>query len=145
MTISKGEVEQFFERYAQAFRDGLEGTLDEEFFRSLFSTQYIAAGPKGVMAGDNDHTFVERISKGYEHYRQIGNKAVTVSGIEMHSIDETHCLVHVGWSSEFEKDGRRIDVPFTNVYLLEQNDGMLKVFGWITGDEVQLLKDNGLL
>ncbi|RTE91740.1 MULTISPECIES: hypothetical protein [Bradyrhizobium] len=43
-----------------------------------------------------------------------------------HSIDETHCLVHVGWSSEFEKDGRRIDVPFTNAYLLEQNDGLLK-------------------
>ena len=65
------------------------------------------------MAGDNDHTCVERISKGYERYRQIGNKAVTVSEIEMHPIDETHRLVHIGWSSEFEKDGRRIDVPFT--------------------------------
>ena len=47
--------------------------------RALYSTQFIAAGPQGVMAG------------------------------------------------------------------LQQNKGKLKVFGWVTGDEVQLLKENGLM
>ena len=68
-----------------------------------------------------------------------------VKGVEMHAIDETHCVAHVSWSSEFEKDGRKIDIPFTNTYLLEETGGDLKVFGWITGDEVKLLKENGLM
>lgn len=145
MTISKGDVEQFFHRYAMAFKDGLEGSLDMEALRSLYSTQFIAAGPQGVMAGDNDDAFGERMSKGYEQYRQIGTKAMIVTAVEVHPIDKTHCLAHVDWNSEFEKDGRHIDVPFTNTYLLEQSDGKLKAFVWITGDEVQLLKDNGLM
>lgn len=145
MTISKADVEQFFDRYAEAFKDGLEDSLDIEDLRSLYSTQYIAAGPKGVMSGDNDDDFGEHLSKGYKQYRQIGTKAMTVTAVEVHTIDDTHCLAHVGWNSAFEKDGRRIDVPFTNTYFLEQNDGKLKVFGWVTGDEVQLLKDNGLM
>ena len=145
MTISKNDVEQFFHRYAVAFNDGLEGSLDKEALRSLYSTQFIAAGPQGVLAGDNDDAFGDRLSKGYERYRQIGTRAMTVTAVEVHPIDETHCLAHVGWNSEFEKDGRQIDVPFTNTYLLEQNDGKLKTFGWITGDEVQLLKDHGLM
>ncbi len=145
MSISKGNVEDFFDRYATAFKGGLEGSLDIEALRSLYSTQYIAAGPKGVMAGDNDEAFGERMLKGYEQYRQIGTRAMIITAVEVHPIDETHCLAHVGWNSEFEKDGRRIDVPFTNTYLLEQSDGILKVFGWVTGDEAQLLKDNGLI
>jgi hypothetical protein len=145
MTITKENVEEFFYRYAMSFKDGLEGSLDMEALRSLYSSHFIAAGPQGVMTGDNDHAFGEKVSKGYEQYRQIGTKAMTVTAVEVHPIDETHCLAHVGWNSEFEKDGRRIDVPFTNAYLLEQNHGKLKVFGWITGDEVQVLKDKGLM
>lgn len=145
MAISRSNVEQFFNRYAMAFKHGLEGSLDVEALRSFYSTQYIAAGPKGVMAGDNDDAFGERMVKGYEQYRQIGTKAMSVTAVEVHPIDETHCLAHVGWNSAFEKDGTNIDIPFTNTYLLEENGGELKVFGWITGDEVQLLKDNGLM
>lgn len=145
MTISKSDVEQFFQRYAMAFKQGLEGSLDIEALRSLYSTQFIAAGPQGVMTGDNDDAFGEHMSKGYEQYRQIGTKAMTVTAVEVHPIDKTHCLAHVSWNTEFEKDGKHIDVPFTNTYLLEQNDGKVMAFGWITGDEAQLLKDNGLM
>lgn len=145
MTISKGDVEQFFQQYAIAFKHGLDGSLDMEELRSLYSAQFIAAGPQGVMTGDNDDAFGERMSKGYEQYRQIGTKAMTVTAIEVHTIDHTHCLAHVSWNSVFEKNGARIDVPFTNSYLLQQNEGKLKAFGWITGDEAQLLKDNGLM
>lgn len=145
MTISKGDVEQFFQRYAQSCKEGLGGSLDLDVFRSLYSDQFIAAGPQGVMAGDNDDAFGERMLKGYEQYRQIGTVAMTVTSVEVHSIDKTHCLARVGWNSVFEKNGSRIDIPFTNTYLLEQNGGRLKVFGWITGDETQLLKENGLV
>ncbi|KXF74778.1 hypothetical protein ATN84_23155 [Paramesorhizobium deserti] len=56
---------------------------------------------------------------------------MTVTAVEVHPIDETHCcLAHVGWNSKFEKDGRHVEVPFTNTYLLEQNDGKLKAF-WL--------------
>jgi Domain of unknown function (DUF4440) len=145
MTISKVDVEHFFDRYAKAFKDGLEGSLDIEALRSLYSTQFIAAGPKGIMAGDNDEAFGEHLSKGYEQYRQIGTKAMTVTAVDVHPIDETHCLARVDWNSKFEKDGKHIDVPFTNTYFIEQNDQKLRVFGWVTGDEVQLLKDNKLM
>lgn len=57
----------------------MQGPLDMKELRALYSTQFIAAGPQGVMAG------------------------------------------------------------------LQQNKGKLKVFGWVTGDQVQLLKENGLM
>tara|TARA_R100000365_G_scaffold2579_1_gene8073 strand:+ start:1980 stop:2417 length:438 start_codon:yes stop_codon:yes gene_type:complete len=145
MVVSQDEVEQFFQQYALAFRDGLDGTLDIEALRSLCSTQFIAAGPHGVMAADNDDAFAAQVLRGYEQYRQIGTKAMTVVSIDVHQIDETHCVARVRWNSEYEKDGRHIEIPFTNSYLLEQCHGKLKVFGWITGDEIQLLKDNGLM
>ncbi|WP_395329011.1 hypothetical protein WBP06_14225 [Novosphingobium sp. BL-8H] len=145
MAIAAAEVEAFFDRYAAAFLRGLQGAPDIADVRSLYSTQYIAAGPDGVMAGDNDAGFGEWLAKAYDHYRAIGTTAMTVTGVDIHPIDESHCLARVGWNSTFEKDGKRIDIPFTNSYLLERRDGALKAFGWITGDEAKLLKDAGLV
>lgn len=145
MPISKTDVEAFFDSYAAAFMRGLQDAPDVAAVRSLFSTQYIAAGPDGVMTGENDAAFGEWLTDAYAHYRRIGTTAMIVTAVEVHSIDETHCLARVAWNSVFDRSGDRIEIPFTNSYLLERRDGTLKTFGWITGDEAQLLKDASLM
>jgi hypothetical protein len=52
----------------------------------------------------------------------------------------------VRWHSVYRKpQGKEIQIAFDVNYLLEQSGSDLKVFGWIAGDEDEVLKAHGVL
>ena len=146
MSIDTKDVAEFFSRYEGLFNRAVNGEADLEAIKALYTNQFISATPKGIHTGAIDASFEAVMSKGYERYREMGTKSVKVEGIEVHEVDDAHCVARVWWNSIYQKPGENeIHIPFHASYLLQQKHGDLKVFGWITGDEDELLKAKGVL
>lgn len=144
--MTKDTLEKFFERYERFFMQSLNGEINGQEMSELYAPEFIAASPLGVMAGKNDDTFQQALSGGYEHYRKIGTKGMRVRKIRMQPIDEIHCVADVAWTASYERpDKQWVDIEFDVYYLMQELNGQLRIFGWISGNEQTLLRQYGII
>lgn len=144
--MTKETLEKFFQRYECFFMKSLNGEPDAVEMSELYAPEFIAASPLGVLTGKNDDGFRQALSSGYEQYREIGTKGMYVRGVGMSQIDELHCVAHVAWTASYETpDERQIDIDFNVHYLMQELDGKLRIFGWVSGNEQELLKRYGVI
>ena len=142
----KQQIETFFKVYAQRFNDAIHGKKpDIEGVADSFATSFIEASPVGIIAGANDKKFKEMIPKGYEFYVSTGIKTMEIISKEITFLDDRHSMVKVYWNSKYEReDASEVTIAFDVFYLLQEINGQLKIFSYITGDEEKVLKDNGI-
>lgn len=113
---------------------------------SLYASEFIGAAPAGVRAGKNDDEFRQMMAQGYEHYREIGTKTMRMRDISLTPIDDHHCVAHVGWAATYaRKDLSETTIDFDVHYLVQTLNGDPKVFGWVSGDEQELLARHGVV
>lgn len=144
--MTKDSLKQFFQRYEQFFMQSLNGELDDTVMSELYASEFIAASPLGVLTGKNDTNFQQALSEGYEQYRKIGTKEMRVRDVEMLPIDDLHCVADVAWTASYEvANGQQVNIDFIVHYLMQNLNGKLRVFGWISGNEQELLKEYGVL
>ncbi len=140
------QIEQFFERYEDLFNRALAGEADMDEVAAMYATEFIAASPAGVMAGRNDEQLKEVMASGYDRYRAMGTKAMQLRGVRVSKIDDLHCVAHVSWASIYERqDKADVTIEFEVHYLLQVLAGVVKVFGWVAGDEQALLRERGII
>jgi hypothetical protein len=137
-------IRPFFAAYARRMNDALAdpSRIDIKGTREAFARYFVGADPNGVAGGRNGLLFRLMIPRGIKCYRKIGTLAMDVADLRMTDLDDRHVMVHVDWVARY-KGGK--EIPFTNIYLLQIRDGVPRVFAWITGDEHQVLRDNGLI
>jgi len=147
MRIQKDEIDQFFSRYESRFNDALsDGEPDVEQTVNSFAEHFLEATPLGVNVGKNDKNFREMISKGWSFYKDIGIQAMNILSKQITILDDFHALVKVNWNSSFiRKDKTDGEISFDVFYLIQKLDENIKIFAYITGDEQQALKDQGLI
>ncbi|RWQ34795.1 MAG: nuclear transport factor 2 family protein [Mesorhizobium sp.] len=139
------QVRKLFERYEQLFRKSLAGDADMDEVASVYASAFIAASPAGVMVGKNDDQFMQVMEQGYAHYRAIGTKEMRIRDVRISPIDEHHCVAHVAWTSTYaRKDRPDVTIDFDVHYLVQKLDGEPKVFGWVSGDEQEVLRKHGI-
>ena len=139
-------LEKFFQRYESFFMQSLKGKIDGEAMSELYAPEFIAASPFGVLTGKNDARFRQTLAEGYEQYRSIGTKWMHVRGVEISPIDELHCVANVAWTASYEtSEKRQIDIDFDVHYLMQELNGKLRIFGWISGNEQEVLKQYGVI
>lgn len=144
--MTKEALEKFFAQYERFFMQSLNGEINGEEMSKLYAPEFIAASPLGVLTGKNDENFRQVLSNGYEQYRKIGTKGMHVRSVRMQPIDEIHCIADVAWTASYEKlDKQQIDIDFNVYYLMQELNGSLRVFGWISGDEQEALKKYGVI
>jgi hypothetical protein len=136
----------FFQHYADAFNRSLGDTVDSETISAAFSDCFVSASPSGVKCGQNDDEFRRALPKMYAFYKEIGTKKMTMRGVTPTPIDERHHMVRVHWTADYEKkNGQAVSINFDVTYLLQTRDGRPKIFAYITGDEMAVLKQYGLV
>jgi hypothetical protein len=55
-------------------------------------------------------------------------------------------VAHLGWTATYaRKDQPDIAIDFDVHYLVQTLDEMPKVFGWVSGDEQELLRKHGII
>lgn len=144
--MTKDTLEKFFQRYERFFMQSLSGEIDGDEMSELYAPDFIAASPIGVLAGKNDTGFRQALSDGYEQYRKIGTKGMRVRDVEMLRIDEFHCVANVAWTASYEVPNKhQVHIDFDVYYLMQELNGKLRIFGWISGNEQELLKQYGVI
>jgi hypothetical protein len=141
----EAQVRKLFERYEQLFRKSLAGDADMDEVTSVYASAFIAASPAGVMVGKNDDQLKQVMEQGYAHYRAIGTKEMRIRDVRISPIDEHHCVAHVAWTSIYARKGQPdVTIDFDVHYLVQKLDGEPKIFGWVSGDEQEVLKKHGV-
>jgi hypothetical protein len=144
--MDEPQVRAFFDRYANVFERGLSGAAGMEEAAALYAPAFVAASPAGVHAGTNDASLQQVMAQGYERYRAMGTKAMHVRDVRLTPIDDLHGVAHVAWTATYARgDGADVAIDFEVHYLLQERDGELKVFGWVSGDEEAALREHGLV
>ncbi|TPK55157.1 MULTISPECIES: DUF4440 domain-containing protein [unclassified Mesorhizobium] len=125
-------VKRFFERYQRFFKESLGGSMDMDEAASLYTSEFIAASPAGVVTGKNDDQLKQVMAQGYAHYRAIGTKEMRIRDIRISPIDEHHCVAHVAWTATYARKGQAdVEIDFDVHYLVRKLDGEPKIFGWV--------------
>ena len=144
--MTKDELEKFFQRYERFFMQSLSGEIDGDGMSALYAPESMAASPRGVLAGKNYVGFRQALSDGYEQYRKMGTKKMRVRGVEMSQIDDLHCVANVAQTASYEvANNQKVDIDFDVHYLMQELNGKLHIFGWISGNEQELLKQYGVI
>ena len=99
----------------------------------------------GVKTGKNNDELKEAMDKGYDSYRLIGTKKMKCENVQLARLDSKHAVAYTYWRSFYVKQEKLIEIPFESNYLIQFREEDPLVFGWITGDESQLLKENGII
>lgn len=142
----KTEVQGLFERYEGFFLRALAGEADMAELEELYTPDYIAASPAGVMSGKIDARFRQTLLEGYEHYRAIGTRQMQVRHIDISPMGDSHCVAHVAWIATYARPNRPdAKIDFEVHYLVRLEGGMARVFGWVTGDEQAVLRRHGII
>jgi hypothetical protein len=145
--IQQHEVEKFFNRYETRFNEALRGgEPDIDGTVDSFSSHFIEASPLGVMAGKNDEQFRDAIRQGWASYRQMGILSMEILSKQITILDDYHAMVKIHWNSNFvRKNNTPGEIDFDVFYLVQKKDDRVQIFAYITGDEQQALKDQGLI
>jgi len=138
---------EFFEGYEANFNaailcvaDGVTQCAD------AFAEVFVAAEPARLACSRNDDSFRQSIEESCLFYRTVGTRAVRLDGIDSTPIDGDHVMARVHWRGEFRRaDGSDVEVPFDIVYFVRMNDDVMKIFGYVTGDQQAALRQHGVL
>ncbi|GFK28849.1 nuclear transport factor 2 family protein [Tetragenococcus halophilus] len=141
----KDKIEAFFKSYEQQMNSSLAKEADLETIANFYTEEFIAANPTGVKTGENNDQLKEAMDKGYEYYRLIGTKEMKCQSIDTIPLDEQHAVATTHWKAVYLKEEKEIVIPFTSNYLIQFREGQPKIFGWVTGDETQVLKEHGII
>ena len=144
--MTETSIRAFFDRYQHFFMEALADNLDTDELSALYTSDFIAASPAGVMIGKNDDTLKQAMINGYTHYRAIGTKSMQVRHVRLSRIDDQHAIAHVAWTAAYAKPSQPdISIDFEVHYFIQELDGKPKVFGWVSGDEQALLRERGVV
>lgn len=142
----QAEIERFFREYVTAFNRSLGDSPDFETIRASFAPCFVAAGPMGVVCGQNDDSFLAMLERGYAFYRSIGTRSMKLLKVELTPIDAHHQMARVFYSSEYVRhDGDPVTIDFDVTYMLHIENGTPVIFAYVTGDEQAVLREHGLL
>lgn len=140
------KVHAFFEAYEDRFNRALKSEMDVNEIAGAFADYFVEASPVGIIGSKNDDAFKERIPKGYEFYKSIGTQAMEIRALDVTQLNDMHYMVKACWHSVYEKkDGATEMIDFDVYYFLQEREGRLKIFSYITGDEQAVLKEKGLV
>lgn len=140
------DFDLYFRDYGDLFNRALKGQLVLDEIRGKFADCFIAAVPAGVTCGHNDHKFGSVLDQGYDFYRRIGTKRMSVTKVDPTPIDDRHVLVRVGWRADYEKpNGEAVQIDFEVTYLMRDAKPHPQIFAFVGGDETALYEQHGLL
>ena len=144
--ISKPAIKDFFSRYALTMNNALqEQSYDIKVFLDSFSEYVVGASPLGVFGGKNDQLFSNSIRQGIDFYKKIGITSMNIRAVEITVLDEYHVLANVHWSSSYAKEKFSGEILFQVIYIVQCKDLVSKIFAFVTGDEMSVLRQHQLI
>ncbi|MPZ47795.1 MAG: hypothetical protein GEU75_00490 [Dehalococcoidia bacterium] len=122
-------LEQFFHDYANASMAG-----DPAAIAAFYAESFVAAGPKGSAAFQNDDKFLDWLRQLHDFNQQTGMRAMEVVSVSDSAISEHYILARVGWGAKFEKTGDEL-ISFDISYILYTAPETPKIVAYISHED----------
>jgi hypothetical protein len=134
-------VAEFFARYEEG-----ANSFDPDLMASLYTAEFMAGDPNGVLCGRNDQALRESFIKRKEFFQRIGFSRAKILNVEATALDANYTMAKVHWQMTFEKNGKPMDFKFFITYFLyDQGTGPKAAF-WIShDDERRVMREAGLI
>ena len=147
MSKKKKQVEEFFTSYESHFNEGLANDSSDinDKISASFAPCFVESSPLGVICGKNDSQFLEKIGQGFSFYKNIGSQGMNIISKDITLLDDYHALAKIYWRYTYQKDNTPGTIDFNAFYLVNIFDGEVKIFAYMTGDELKALKEKGLI
>lgn len=145
--IETPDYNAHFSAYAAAYERSLGERVDSVAIRAFFAEGFVSAGTNGqAMAGTNDDSFEAALQQGYRFYKAIGTRSMKVTRVQASALYENHDSVQVFYKAGYrKKDGSDLTIEFDVLYILQRRPDGPKIIAFITGDEMGLYKQHGLV
>lgn len=140
-------VRNFFNEYASRMNNALfSDPIDLDGIVQSFAAHFVGASPNGIQSGQNDDRFRDAIRDGIAFYRNIGVRSMVIVEQQPELLDDFHALVKIEWKCVYECESREGEINFINHYLVQvRSYDSIKIFSYVTGDEMKAFKEHGLL
>jgi hypothetical protein len=136
----RSPLADFFRRYATASMGA-----EPEKLAAFYDASFLAAGPRGGAAFQNDEAFRDWLRQVHAFNLQTGMAALEVLGVREMPISSEYTLATVRWGARFRATGDEL-IEFEISYVLRLVDGSYNVAAYISHeDQEAVMKDHGLL
>jgi hypothetical protein len=90
-------LDEFFARYEES-----ANSFDLNVISSLYTAEFMAAGPGGVSCGRNDQALRIAMEKRKALFEGLGFKRAKILNVEATSLDTRYTMAKVQWHMTFE-------------------------------------------
>jgi len=141
------DYDAFFRNYIDVFNRSMTGGVDADAIQASYAEYFVSAGAGGVVRGAaNDEKYAEVLRQGAGFYEAIGLQGMTLLKVEATPIDAGHDMVRPYFRADYrKKDGETLSIEFDVVYVLQRREGGPKIFAFVSGDEMGLYRQHGLV
>jgi hypothetical protein len=134
------QFNDYFQRYAAA-STGTQPEAVAEFYDHSF----VAAGPKGAAAFQNDGAFLDWLRQVHDFNVRTGLASMAAEAVEHVPVGPGYWLVTVRWAATFRKIGDR-SIRFWISYLLRNTQAGPKIVAYVSHeDQEDAMRAHGLL
>lgn len=141
------DYKKFFDTYAATMIEALDDDAGIDTMVTAYAEALVGAAPGGfVNSVRNDATLKEMLKKNQGFYKSIGLRSMEATEVAVTPIDDLHDSVKVAFRAGYaKKDGTAISTDFSVTYMLQKREEGPRIFAFVTGDEMALYKELGLV
>jgi hypothetical protein len=117
---------------------------EPEKLAAFYDASFLAAGPQGGAAFQNDDAFRGWLKQVHEFNQKAGMTALEVVGIRETPLSNDYLIASVRWGARFHRTGDEL-IEFEISYVLRSADSSYKVAAYISHeDQEAMMKERGL-
>lgn len=134
-----------FVRYADALNRSLSGSDEIGTIRSFYAETSLALGQDGSMKAASNEELGAILAHVHEFYVRVRVQSIAVERAEVSELAPRHHRVLVHFVARYLLKGSEVAIPFWVTYLCQEREDGPKIFAFIAGDEMALLRQHGII
>lgn len=134
-----------FERYADTLNRSLTGSEEIDAIRNFYAETSLALGQDGSMKAATNEELGAILAHVHEFYVRVKVQSMAVERAEVSELAPRHHRVQVHFVARYLVRGDEVAIPFSVVYLCQEREDGPKIFAFIAGDEMALLRRHGII
>jgi hypothetical protein len=140
MAATQHSLRAFFDQYA-----GANHQMNASTVAAFYADNFIAAGPKGNMAFQNDEKFLQWLNQLKDFNQQTGMSNMHIVQFQESAISENYRMVNIEWGVTFPKTGEEL-ITFNISYFVDVTKQMPRIIMYISHvDQEDYMREKGLL
>lgn len=134
-----------FVRYAHALNRSLAGSDEIDTIRDFYAETSLALGMDGMLKAAANEELGTILAHVHDFYIRVKVQSMAVERLEVSELAPGHDRVLVHFVARYLVRGEQVAIPFSVTYLCQRRTDGPKIFGFIAGDEMAVLKDHGII